>query len=468
MHRLNVLRGRGRSFAPLWIAALAALVVQSCAQPAAPPPPPAAAPSPPPAPQAVGPATNLTNIRINGVLYPTMDAALAAWRDGEQRPLDGLTRDPDPIKGSALVILPDHDRLRPLVAQEQAIAFKRQVAGAALDFFIEERRASIRAGADTLVRSGTFEKISVVEQNDVANPDMGDADFLVWYQVRTLLPNNTGSWVGLWQVRHKGNLAASGAAVDAGTAPGTPRMASFAKSVREAALRLGGRSVSGVTSANLSNNGSSGIVTSGSGFVVDTEGHVLTNEHVIRTCTAPHITDTTNASYKAAIVATDIANDLALLKAEHHWPEAASFRDSGEPHPGDLVVVTGYPLPGLIGSGMTVTTGSVTALTGPRDDSRLLQLSAPVQPGNSGGPLLDANGHVAGVVTSTLNGMVLALAIGVMPQNVNFAVKTEIARNFLDTHEIGYSQAPATHELAAGDIGQRAKKFTVRITCGGP
>lgn len=460
MQRQSVATRRAGLSAKIGVLAMVALVAQSCAQPAAPPPAATAAP--------VGPITTVSNIKINGVPYATTDAALVAWRDGEEKPLAGLSRDADPIKGSALVIIPDHDRLRPLLAQEELNLFKRVVTGAALDFFIEERRLSLHAGADTLVKSGTFEKITVVEQNDVANPDMGDADFLVWFQVRTALPNNTGPWIGQWQVRHKGNILTSPAAYDAGTAPGTPRAASFAKSVREAALRLGGRSIAGKTSASLGSGGATaGSAISGSGFIVDTQGHVLTNEHVVHACTAPRITDATNATYQASIVATDLANDLALLKVEHHWPDAASFRDGREPRPGEPVVVTGYPLAGLIGSGVAVTTGSVTSLNGPRDDSRLLQLSAPIQPGNSGGPLLDDNGHVAGVVTSTLNGMILALATGVMPQNVNFAVKAEIARNFLDTHDVAYSHAAAGHALANGDIGQLAKRFTVRINCGG-
>jgi S1-C subfamily serine protease len=268
-------------------------------------------------------------------------------------------------------------------------------------------------------------------------------------------------------VRKNGNAVTNPATADPGTAPGAPRVASFVKSVREAALRLGGSSVAGVTGASLGANGAAPAAVSGSGIIVDTSGHVLTNEHVVRTCTTPRIIDTASATYTATVVTKDAANDLALLKVEHQWPQAASLRDGREPRPGENVVVTGYPLNKLVGSGMAVTTGSVTSLTGPRDDSRLLQLSAPVQPGNSGGPLLDGEGHLIGVVTSTLNGMVLALATGAVPQNVNFAVKVAIVRNFLDSHDITYAHAASARELPAADVGDLARKFTVRIECGG-
>jgi S1-C subfamily serine protease len=158
-------------------------------------------------------------------------------------------------------------------------------------------------------------------------------------------------------------------------------------------------------------------------------------------------------------------NDLAVLKAEHRWHSAAAIRDGRDARPGDNVVVTGFPLSGVVGSGMAVTTGSLTALTGPSDDSRLLQVSAPVQPGNSGGPLLDGSGGVIGVVTGTLNGTALAIKTGVVPQNVNFAIKSAVLRNFLDTNGIGYVNAAGQHKMPAGAIGDLARKFTVRVEC---
>ncbi len=150
----------------------------------------------------------------------------------------------------------------------------------------------------------------------------------------------------------------------------------------------------------------------------------------------------------------------------YHWPEPARLRDTKDVRPGDSVVVAGYPLSNLLGSNMSVTTGSVSQLSGPRDDSRLLQVTAPVQPGNSGGPLLDGESNVIGVVTGTLNGLVLAIATGALPQNVNFAVKTSVVRNFLDTNGIHYLSATARRVgRSAADIGAAARNFTVRIEC---
>jgi hypothetical protein len=99
------------------------------------------------------------------------------------------------------------------------------------------------------------------------------------------------------------------------------------------------------------------------------------------------------------------------------------------------------------------------------DDSRYLQISAPVQPGNSGGPLLDAGGHIAGIVTAKLDAALVARFTGDIPQNVNFALKAEVARTFLDSKGISYQSAHSDVQLPPADVGDIARPFTVEIEC---
>src|SRR5439155_21695916 len=93
---------------------------------------------------------------------------------------------------------------------------------------------------------------------------------------------------------------------------------------------------------------------------------------------------------------------------------------------GDGIVAVGFPLRGLLASGPNVTTGTISALAGLGDDSRYLQITAPVQPGSSGGPLLDQSGNVVGVVVGKLDALRVAQAIGDIPQNVNFAINAAV------------------------------------------
>jgi hypothetical protein len=132
---------------------------------------------------------------------------------------------------------------------------------------------------------------------------------------------------------------------------------------------------------------------------------------------------------------------------------------------GDAIVAMGYPLAGLLATTANLTVGNVSALAGLGDDSRYLQISAPIQPGNSGGPLLDGSGHLVGIVTGKLSAAFAIRITGDIPQNVNFALKAEVVRTFLDSKGIGYHSAPSDKQLSPADVGDIARLFTLRIEC---
>src|SRR5262249_21233898 len=134
------------------------------------------------------------------------------------------------------------------------------------------------------------------------------------------------------------------------------------------------------------------------------------------------------SSASAALVASDTKNDLAVVRGNVHLSSIVAFREGKPVRAGDVVVALGYPLSGLLATTPNVTVGNVSALAGIGDDTRYLQISAPVQPGNSGGPLLDTSGHLVGIVTGKLNASAVQRFTGDIPQNVNFALKAEVAR----------------------------------------
>jgi len=131
------------------------------------------------------------------------------------------------------------------------------------------------------------------------------------------------------------------------------------------------------------------------------------------------------------------------------------------------VIVVGYPLGGLLGSGPQVTTGNVSSLIGPGDDTRALQFTAPTQSGNSGGPLLDSDGRVVGVVSAKLNAVRVHEMTGDIPQNVNFAIKAALARSFLDAAGVDCQSRPPGPARLATDIAAEARDFVVKIECRG-
>ena len=200
----------------------------------------------------------------------------------------------------------------------------------------------------------------------------------------------------------------------------------------------------------------------GSGFYVSPQGHVLTNAHVVQECTEVRIP----SAGRVQVLAQEDSTDLALLQAQTPMSHTiAAFRQGRGIRPGASVVVVGYPLRGLLASGANVSTGAVSALAGPGDDRRLIQITAPVQPGNSGGPVLDAAANVVGVVVSKLDALKIAESTGDIPQNVNFAISAGTARAFLDDQSVPYETAPSNQRIEPAEAAAAAKKFTVLVEC---
>lgn len=165
---------------------------------------------------------------------------------------------------------------------------------------------------------------------------------------------------------------------------------------------------------------------SGSGFFVSTEGHLVTNAHVIEGCSKVSV----DGWGAAKAVEVDTKNDLAVLKVTPNTNtlQPLKVKPAGAKL-GEDILVLGYPLRGLLSessSDMSITTGVVSSLAGLEGDKRYLTISAPVQPGNSGGPLVNRKGEVLGVVSAKLNALRVMLLTGDVPQNVNFAIKSQI------------------------------------------
>jgi len=206
---------------------------------------------------------------------------------------------------------------------------------------------------------------------------------------------------------------------------------------------------------------------SGTGFVVSANGHIVTNNHVIDGCVGDIKGNLTGeASMVLRVVSSDANNDLALLQA----PSTTTFKDFARIrdrsfHSGDSVVAIGFPYHGLLTSDFTVTTGIVSSLSGMRNDTRFLQISAPVQPGNSGGPLFDTTGQIVGVVTAKIPVLRIAAATGNIPENINFAIKTGALRDFLDNSVVPYQTAEPKGELKTTEIAGNARAYTMLISC---
>jgi hypothetical protein len=173
----------------------------------------------------------------------------------------------------------------------------------------------------------------------------------------------------------------------------------------------------------------------GTGFAVSPKGYLVTCHHVVRD--AERIIVHYHDGYlEATIVALDPRNDLAILKVDGWTGRYLGLTGSSEVTHASEVLVAGFPDPTVLGRNPKISTGIVNALSGVRDDPRYIQISAPVQPGNSGGPLLSPSGRVVGVVAAGLNSMDRMTNGGYLPQTVNYAIKTDLILLLLENASI--------------------------------
>jgi len=202
---------------------------------------------------------------------------------------------------------------------------------------------------------------------------------------------------------------------------------------------------------------------SGSGAIVSTDGYVLTAAHVVVGASRVEIY-TVQGMKAASVLRVDEANDLAVLKLVGGSYPALTVAPSRKVRLGQPVATIGFPNVEIQGFSPKLTRGEISSLNGIGDDPRAWQISVPVQPGNSGGALLDEDGNVIGVVVSKLGLKVVKLT-GDIPQNVNYAVKSTYALALLEPYLDGNAAEP--NKTAAKpqfeDMISRAQQSVVLI-----
>lgn len=174
-----------------------------------------------------------------------------------------------------------------------------------------------------------------------------------------------------------------------------------------------------------------GTYSIGTGWPV-AEGLVVTNYHVIAGYQDIMLVRTDKQQISASVYEIDQKNDIALLRVSDvdMLPPALAVSEK-KTSIGAEVFTIGYPHTDIMGSQPKLTSGIVNALSGFQDDKRTFQVSVAVQSGNSGGPLINMNGEVIGIVTSKLSAMKVFRWTGDLPQNVNYAMKSRYLLDLL-------------------------------------
>ena len=200
---------------------------------------------------------------------------------------------------------------------------------------------------------------------------------------------------------------------------------------------------------------------SGSGFAIQ-EGYVVTNYHVIEganSITIQGTKDNFKESLEAQVIATDKDNDLAVLKIKGNVPENSlpySIKTFSS-DVGEDVWVLGYPLTSTMGDEIKLTTGIISSRSGYEGSVSMYQISAPAQPGNSGGPVFDKDGNLIGIICSKHTGA----------ENATYAIKASCLRNLVES-SINHDILPHTNSLSGKELTEKVKDvkdFVYYIKC---
>ena len=202
----------------------------------------------------------------------------------------------------------------------------------------------------------------------------------------------------------------------------------------------------------------------GSGFVIQQNGYILTNYHVIKDATRISVTVPGREAISARVAASDQENDLAILQVSLRNLTALPIASSEAVQVLDSITVLGYPLPGELGTALSASDGKVNAVReGRTSGTHLFQIDANVNPGNSGGPLLNNHGEVVGIVVAKINSLQYAKENGTLPERINFAIPINEAQVLLRKIIPNFTPSSRQEVLTDQQVFQSAKGSTVLI-----
>lgn len=202
----------------------------------------------------------------------------------------------------------------------------------------------------------------------------------------------------------------------------------------------------------------------GSGFFITEDGYFLTNYHVVHGGGYIQLA-TEKGNLSATVVRIDPDVDLALLKVDSETFQTIPFLGTDEVALGSDIFTIGFPMPDLQGFSPKMTKGVISSLKGLRDDEKQYQIDAAIQPGNSGGPVVNNNGELVGVVVARLRDQYVAETKGTLPQNVNYAIKKKHVINFISQVPNCLRGIKSSNLPAAGSSASPATVDSVLKSC---
>lgn len=203
--------------------------------------------------------------------------------------------------------------------------------------------------------------------------------------------------------------------------------------------------------------------TTGTGFFINDKGQLITAAHVLRNCLVVKAEIPGQSALATALHESNLL-DISVLSSDLTPPAVLPVREGSDIVVGEPLVNVGYPLQGVLSQTPNLTRGNISASAGLTGSKGHFQFSAPIQPGNSGGPLVSDSGQLLGMTVSTLNSSYL-IEKGIVPQNVNFALDRQYISKFLHKHQVPFTSAPTDHNGNFKKGNDAALNSVVKLSC---
>ena len=234
-------------------------------------------------------------------------------------------------------------------------------------------------------------------------------------------------------------------------------------------------SLSACTTTGTLNNTSSSLeintsdVATGTGFLFSSSDYVITSYHVVHGAKSIKVRLVNGERIDATVALKDTNNDIAILKLSQSpssRQNIITLGNSSSVKTGDRVFTYGFPLVDLLGDAEPrYSEGFINSLSGISNDPRLFQVSIPIQPGNSGGPVFNEKGELIGIATSSIDSVQTQKVFGTIPQNVNFAIKSSYIKSLLPNLPDAFIRDKGIVVVPAEEVGfkERVKNDIVLV-----
>lgn len=390
--------------------------------------------------------------RYNNVTYQTSNEALQAARADFSKAVNNVKVRSTNLGDGLRVVTPDNNLI-----EKNGVVVSGNAQRAQIEYIRDILMSNFASMVEGIRRSGLFRHVEHSFVSSTFNQEIGDHDALL--VLHTPAPQQFQ-----WFLYMGANGANKTQINFDASAPTDLQLASFVDNLEKAFKASGTNSRDQRSDAQ--HIASSHATSTGTGFFVNSNGYILTNHHVVDTCAALKVKNSMIGETAATAIAKDPRNDLAVIKIEIGKSPFARFRDSKlRVKQGEDIAVFGFPYSGLLSSSGNFAEGIISALSGIGEDSRFYQISAPVQPGNSGGAMVDEHGNVVGIITAKLNALKVATVTGDIPQNINFAIKSGIAQIFLGSNGIDFVSAKAGPAKSKIELAEDLQSYSALIEC---